>query len=184
MKGASRNLPTLFYAPKRFFAARAEDESGNLAATAFSLAFLLAGAMLDRWWYQLGWSFETGRESLLRAPLPVYLLIQAGLLALVQPMEAVLVHLMLQALGRARASFGATYRVCAYSMAGAVFNVIPWVGTTLGVFAAIGLLVIGVRETHRTSIGSAITVTLVGWMRLMVITVVVVVGAYVALRHR
>jgi hypothetical protein len=54
VKGASRSLPTLYYAPRRFFQARAEDRGGVLEATAFACGILTCAWALDWCYAQLG----------------------------------------------------------------------------------------------------------------------------------
>ena len=181
MKGASRNLVTLFYAPKRFFQARAEDRGGSLQATGFALALMLGSSVFEWAWYRLGWSMA-GREFWFHAS-PGFVAAQVALVAVVLPIEAAAVHLLLHGLGAARASFGATYRVCAYSQAGAVCSVFPYVGTALGTLCGLVLLVIGIRETHGTTTGGAILVTSLGMLRLVAIALLAILGTYAMLHY-
>jgi len=181
MKGASRNLVTLFYAPRRFFQARAEDRGGILAATAFALALVPVSASIDWLWYALGWAFSPPAppfDTWLR-----YMGLQLAANLVILPFEAFVVHGMLVAMNAARAPLAATYRVCAYSQVAVVCSVVPYIGGLLGLVGTLVLLVIGVRETHGTSTRSAIVVTALGWLRIIVVGIFGAWGVLTLLRH-
>ena len=183
MKGAARGLGNLFVAPRRFFAARAEEPGGNVEATTFAFACQIAACIVDWTWYRLGWSLQ-GKQLSAFETLPRYMLAQMALFALLLPLEALAVQLLLRSLGSARVGFGATYRVCAYTQACVVLNIIPFVGWVLGGVGTVALLIIGIREVHTTSIGSAVFVATVGLFRLVVLALLAILGVMTLLHYR
>jgi hypothetical protein len=176
VKGASRNLVTLFYAPRRFFAARAEERGGVIQATAFAYVLVATSSSADWGYAQLGWSFD---RSLVGKTLGHFLLTQALNLAVVIVTLSGVTHLALYAMGSARRPFLATYRVCAYSAAGSVFSIVPWIGAPiLGNIAWVSLFVLGLRETHGLSTRRAIAVSVMAIVRLFVVVLLAAIGAY------
>ncbi len=178
MKGAARNLPTLFYAPSRFFAARAEDRDGNGEATLFALGISSVGASFDWLWIHLGWNLQP-TAAMLRDSWPKYIAFHLLLSVVIVPLQAAVLHFVLYGLSIARESFAATYRICCYTAAGAVFSLIPYIGQVTGMIASMALLVIAVRETHRTSTKAAILATTLGWIRLFAVVLFATLGTTV-----
>jgi hypothetical protein len=183
VRGASRDLSALFYAPQRFFAARAEEPGGTLAAIAFALGCQLVGSCLEWTWYRLGWSLQSAQMIHFHS-FASFVLAQAGILLVILPLEAFTVHVLLSAFGAARGSLGATFRMCAYTQVAALCSVIPLVGSVLGMLSGVALLVVGVREVHRMTTKGAAFVAALGLFRLFAIALLAVAGAATLLRYR
>lgn len=66
-----------------------------------------------------------------------------------------IIHLVLLAMSGAARGFEATFRVCAYSEAAALFNIVPFCGGLIGGVYTIVLLIIGISEAHGISRGKA-----------------------------
>ncbi len=71
-----------------------------------------------------------------------------------------LLHVSLFLVGGAKWGFEATFRVVCYSSGPDLFNVIPFVGSFVGLVWKVCLAVIGLREVHETSTGRAVTAVL------------------------
>ncbi len=183
MKGAARNLSTLFYAPRRFFAARAEEPGGNVEATVFAFLAQMTGCGFEWLWARLGWSLQSDIIPMFGS-LARYAAVQVLIFAVILPSEAGIVYLLLNGFSRARASFGATYRVCAYSQAAALFSVLPFAGFVLGIVGGFALLVVGIRAAYGTSTSGALLVTTIGVLRTIAVGVLVLAAGLALLRHR
>jgi hypothetical protein len=183
VKGASRDVATLFIAPRRFFRAQAEGSGGNLQATAFALAVQLGGSSLEWLWYRLGWSAQSKTLALV-GTFPKYLLFQMAVFAVILPLEAVAVQLFLLTMGAARASLAATYRVCAYAQVAALASIVPFAGMPLGIVAGMGMLVVAIKEAHQTSTGNAVFVAGVGLARLLALLILAVFGVLTVFHYR
>jgi hypothetical protein len=181
LKGASRNLVTLFYAPKRFFQARADDR-GVLEATRVAFLFQVGGSVVDWIYLQQGWGFDPSSRS---ESLGRYMLISLASGAVFLPAMAGIIQLALFGLGAARASLATTYCVVVYTSVAtaAISTFVPWVGPLVAVVAWVPLLVIGLRETHRVSTGRALAVSAMAWLRFVVLLVLGAVGASTVIRR-
>jgi len=71
-----------------------------------------------------------------------------------------IVHLILLIFGWNRENYEATFRITTYTEGTSFFMVIPFVGWTIAAIWQLVLMIIGVREIHRTSTGQAILVML------------------------
>jgi hypothetical protein len=68
---------------------------------------------------------------------------------------SVLLHVSLLLVGGANEDFEASFRVVSYSSAADLFNIVPLVGWLIAPVWKLYLLVVGVREVHRTGTGRA-----------------------------
>lgn len=119
----------------------------------------------------VGYSLAAVLCTLVQAP--VY-----GLLGAV--LAGALTHGTLRLLGRARAPLERTLRAVCYANAPLVLGVVPLLGGLVGWFWMLGLEVIGVRETHRTSTGTAL-IAVMGYRLVFCLGVVGLYGVLVAL---
>lgn len=71
---------------------------------------------------------------------------------------SLLVHLFVLALARERRSLGATFRALCYSAGPLVLNAVPILGGIVGSIWMLALSVLGIREAHRTTTGTAVVI--------------------------
>jgi hypothetical protein len=69
-------------------------------------------------------------------------------------------HLCLMIVGGNKRGFESTFRALSYSCSGNLFGVIPFIGSTIGGFYSLVLIIFGVRECHGISTGKAILAVL------------------------
>ncbi len=69
-------------------------------------------------------------------------------------------HLCVMIVGGNKKGFEATFRALAYSCAGHLFGIIPFIGSTIGGIYSLVLIIFGVREGHGISTGKAVLAVL------------------------
>lgn len=87
---------------------------------------------------------------------------------------ALVYHLFALFLAPGRRGLADTARVLCYAGSPGVLNVIPWIGGWVGGIWSLVLLVIGLREVHRTTTGRSLTIVLLPTV-LMVVAVVLLI---------
>jgi hypothetical protein len=92
-----------------------------------------------------------------------------------------ILHACLSLLGGAHSGYQATFRVVSYSSVTGIFNAIPFVGSLASLWGLV-LTVIGLRETHKTSTGTAVAALLipVGVIILLAVFAVTLAGLKLA----
>jgi len=69
-------------------------------------------------------------------------------------------HLCVLIVGGNKKGFEATFRALAYSCAGHLFGIIPFIGSTIGGIYSLVLIILGIREGHGISTGKAVLAVL------------------------
>jgi hypothetical protein len=153
-EGITRTISQSLFQPKSFFAGIAW-EGGMLQPILYALILNTIGAVAGYSWSALIGSSSLGSLGLTGKPgvligLTLPLAILLGLL-----IEASLVHLALMIIGAANRGFEATIRVICYSSAPELFNIIPIIGGLISPFWKLYLILVGIQEAHRISMGKA-----------------------------
>jgi hypothetical protein len=151
------------FQPAGFFAAMPRRSGLGAAIVYYLIIGTVAAAIRLFWRFALPPFLPDGDALVLRAlrmgqpdsPLVEFLLAPMFML-LTLGLATVVTHGALWIVGGARERMGTTAAVYAYSNGPQLFVVVPVVGTALGTLWALVLLVIGLREAHRTTTGRAI----------------------------
>jgi len=142
--------------PAAFFR-RLPHDRGTGAALLYYLALVLLVAGANLFWESLSLfaggaggddvAARLGMDAI--SPLTSFLLTPAILLAMLF-VAAGISHALLRILGDGQHGFGTTLRTFCYAYSPAVFGVVPLIGGLVGSVWMVVLLIIGLREAHRT----------------------------------
>jgi len=140
--------------PGDFFS-RLPVRGGFLSPLLYALILGTLGAMIGSIW---GFVFDN--PLLIQAARSANLTVLVGVFIPIVVLVAIIVsaallHGSLFLLGGAREDFEATFRVVCYSEVTQLLNIVPVIGSVVGLIWRIYLLTVGLREVHRISTGKA-----------------------------
>ena len=140
--------------PADFFS-RLPIRGGFLSPLLYALIMGTLGAMIGSIW---GFVFDN--PLLIQAARSANLTILVGVFIPIVVLVAIIVsaallHGSLFLLGGAREDFEATFRVVCYSEVTQLLNIVPVIGSVVGLIWRVYLLTVGLREVHRISTGKA-----------------------------
>lgn len=160
-----RTLREAMLEPGRFFASLRFEEP-LARPVLFYLILMVASAFFTLLWEASGlYGFLRGSAGLAAAgggtnPLLVFLFSPfLGLLGL--GFEVLVYHLLVVIFVRDRRGLAATARVLCYGASPLVLNIVPFLGSLAGGVWSLVLVVIGLREAHRTTTGRAVVIVLI-----------------------
>lgn len=179
----ARTWQEITFRPTSFFAALPRGGRLGGPLVFYLIIGTIAAAIRLFWRLTFTTVLPEGDSALLRAlragdtgsPLveflltPVILLLSFGL-------AAVITHFALWVVGGAREGMSTTAAVLAYASAPQLFVVVPVLGTVIGMVWALVLLVVGLREAHRTSTTRAVIAVLLPVMAMGVLLVLLLVA--------
>lgn len=147
---------SLFH-PAEFFRGTAPDRGLGAAlgyavivgTVGFAVGLLWQAALGRQFgWWEGGERFMPAMHPNLRA---VGILFLPFGIAVGNAVWAAVLHVALLILGGARSGYGATLKAVCYSASGAAFNVFPVCGAAVGAVWQAVLVIVGMRELHRTT---------------------------------
>ncbi|MEW6115134.1 MAG: YIP1 family protein [Thermodesulfobacteriota bacterium] len=141
--------------PKEFFA-RLPLKGGFMMPLLYALIVETLGTMIGYLW---GFAMGTplfGHENLGGNRAIIFGVLIPMLVFLGIVIWAVTLHVGLFLVGGAKEDFEATFRVACYASAPELINVVPVVGSFIGLFWRLYLTVVGLSQVHGTSTGKSI----------------------------
>lgn len=170
--------------PGRFFRA-VPYGAPALRPLLYFLVVTLVSALFTLWWQSVGalpdellGLLGAGPPSARWAAVEFFLAPFSALVMLV--VSGGVLHLLSLLLAPRHRAFGATLRVLCYAAGPGVLTAVPWLGGLIGAAWSLVLVIVGLREAHRTTTGRAAAIVLLPVAALFLLLLALMLLAFLA----